>query len=395
MAADEFQHLSRMTALRELAVSCPRVQTDHLSGLQHLSQLTNLYLHGKKLAITSNNIQGCACLTGLQRLTLTGCDLQPGALTDFTQLRSLTLKPGKVSEMEQVLAAASELILLTDLVLQPRDPQQPDPQQLDPQQLNPEQLDPQPPNQQQPDPQQPDPQQLDPQQPDPQPPNQQPPNQQQPDPQQLDLPQPDPQQPDPQQADPQPPGTLLPPSPPAAAFTALTASSNLCSLKLGLRKGDAPQGYILFRPGTVYSQLRTIHLQHHWQSEAWPLTPQQLAQLCSCCPALQDLAVVLQVGSDVAATALLPAAAVSADTVAAGLSATHRAHTISRTVRRTVSRRSSRTSSTTSSSNSSSSCSSGRCSAADEAQAAGRVWLFLADRASPAAAHSLDQTGAA
>jgi hypothetical protein len=72
--------------------------------------------------------------------------------------------------------------------------------------------------------------------------------------------------------------------PPAAAFTALTASTNLCSLQVGFVGWDPAPG-VLFRPGTVYPNLRLIILRNGGPL-AVPVSKQQLQQLCNRCPAV-------------------------------------------------------------------------------------------------------------
>jgi hypothetical protein len=49
---------------------------------------------------------------------------------------------------------------------------------------------------------------------------------------------------------------------PATAFTALTASTNMCSLQLSLDSKYFPTSPILFAPGTEYPHLRHIYLQY-------------------------------------------------------------------------------------------------------------------------------------
>jgi hypothetical protein len=81
-------------------------------------------------------------------------------------------------------------------------------------------------------------------------------------------------------------------SPAAAAFTAFTASTNLCSLRLGLCGASIAQGEHLFRPGGVYPRLHVINLkctQPQGNPAALPLSSQQLQRLCSCCPVLESL----------------------------------------------------------------------------------------------------------
>jgi hypothetical protein len=77
--------------------------------------------------------------------------------------------------------------------------------------------------------------------------------------------------------------------PPGAAFTALTASTHLCSLELGLRCWNVPQDCQLFKPGSLYPHLHTINLLCEDTEDSMALGQQQLQQLCSCCPAVESL----------------------------------------------------------------------------------------------------------
>jgi hypothetical protein len=77
-------------------------------------------------------------------------------------------------------------------------------------------------------------------------------------------------------------GPLLP----ADAFTALTASSNLCSLRVDwchMLSDNLPGDWNLFKAGTVYPQLRLLDVKCTVVSE------QHIATMCSCCPALESL----------------------------------------------------------------------------------------------------------
>lgn len=77
-------------------------------------------------------------------------------------------------------------------------------------------------------------------------------------------------------------------SPPAAAITALTASSSLAELK------NRAQDPVLFRPGQVCPQLRRVDLIPDGGQDFIHVSEQLLQQLCSCCPALESLAVALR-----------------------------------------------------------------------------------------------------
>jgi hypothetical protein len=95
--------------------------------------------------------------------------------------------------------------------------------------------------------------------------------------------------------------------PPPAVFTALTASTNLCSLQLGYLGQQAGPG-ALFRPGTVYPHLCLINLRYG--GEGVRLSEQQLQQLCSCCPVVESLVFTLCDGAS--PTALQPLVQLSA-----------------------------------------------------------------------------------
>jgi hypothetical protein len=127
----------------------------------------------------------------------------------------------------------------------------------------------------------------------------------------------------------------------ADAFTALTASINLQTLKLGMGSSNGPYGCILFKPGTGYPHLTDINLQFAREYRGQPvvirLDPvsihtqlsntavslsitqpvciteqqlQQLQQLCSSCPAVKSLDTFLCL--EASPTALLPLLQLSA-----------------------------------------------------------------------------------
>jgi hypothetical protein len=95
---------------------------------------------------------------------------------------------------------------------------------------------------------------------------------------------------------------------PAAGFTALTASSNLCSLQLRWGDDDVPPSPVLFQPGVVHPHLRVVELSmYHTSDESAAMktiSEDQLQLLCSCYPALRGLSFV--VWPDPTPTALLP-----------------------------------------------------------------------------------------
>jgi hypothetical protein len=98
--AQQFQHLSCLTALQELAGS-PEPGQSSLPGMQHLSQLTSLTLHQTGdsdrpgLELSTAITHSWACRTALQELALMGCAVQSEALTAFSQLQSLCLSSVK------------------------------------------------------------------------------------------------------------------------------------------------------------------------------------------------------------------------------------------------------------------------------------------------------------
>jgi hypothetical protein len=110
------------------------------------------------------------------------------------------------------------------------------------------------------------------------------------------------------------------PAPSPAACTALKVSTNLCSLKLGIGKFPGivvPSGFDLFTHGTVYPSLRKVNLSYDAGRDmpdsftgTVPVTEQQLQQLCSCCPAVEQLAFTLS--KDSPPTAHLPLLQLSA-----------------------------------------------------------------------------------
>jgi hypothetical protein len=104
---------------------------------------------------------------------------------------------------------------------------------------------------------------------------------------------------------------VVPALTPADAFTALTASTNLCSLQLRLEAAsNTPEHWVLFAPDTLYPHLRVINLAQLTDAQDVPIKEQQLQQLCSCCPAVQDLRFALC--TDASPTALQPLLQLSA-----------------------------------------------------------------------------------
>lgn len=91
--------------------------------------------------------------------------------------------------------------------------------------------------------------------------------------------------------------------PPADAWTAVTASTNLCSLRVTVMPCDVPEGCVLFKPGAMYPHLRLIHLQYveylDFGSVTYPMpvSGQQLQLLCNSCPTLHSLEAALEAHS--------------------------------------------------------------------------------------------------
>jgi hypothetical protein len=79
---------------------------------------------------------------------------------------------------------------------------------------------------------------------------------------------------------------------PAELYTALTVSTNLCSLRLALSDKFAPT-YLLFAPCVVYANLQEVDLQYGRYSSAVPVGTLQLQHLCGCCPAVESLEIVI------------------------------------------------------------------------------------------------------
>jgi hypothetical protein len=118
--AEQFQHLSSLTALQQLSVHCcGNLDADHLWGLQQLSQLTGLQLDARGLFFNTTSTQSWACLTALQSLALRCCSVQPEALAGLTQMRSLLEHVQHLAAPEQLMNAVSQLSLLTQLTFQP------------------------------------------------------------------------------------------------------------------------------------------------------------------------------------------------------------------------------------------------------------------------------------
>jgi hypothetical protein len=243
--AQQFQHLSSLTALQQLSVTCRsrpiNVPPGTLMGIQHLSQLTSLQLwfnnRGRYHAVPGSSMQGWTSLTALQKLSLCSFRLPTHMLSELTKLRDLYLHAlcldgagGQATPLSEVLGVLPQLSLLTALDLFSRA---------------------------------------------------------------ADL-----------------QGTQ---PPAAAAFTALAANTNLCSLRVHLSHAQAPQWCVVFRPGVVYPHLQEVSLKIDVPNSPAPVQPlsddelrqlvcantampmgrRQLQRLRSCCPNLGSLTCVL------------------------------------------------------------------------------------------------------
>lgn len=102
-------------------------------------------------------------------------------------------------------------------------------------------------------------------------------------------------------------GYRLARTPGVDAFTALTASTNLHSLQLGVSGPGVALHEAPFRPGSLYPHLRLIDLQYLQSIFATPISEQQL---CSSCPALEGAD--FNLCDDPSPTALLPLLQLSA-----------------------------------------------------------------------------------
>jgi hypothetical protein len=94
-AKEQFQHLSSLTALRQLSVtngSLWLMPSADLSGIQHLTQLTGLELRARDLDFSTASTSKWPCLTALQSLSLEQCTVQRAALQALTQLQVLSLE---------------------------------------------------------------------------------------------------------------------------------------------------------------------------------------------------------------------------------------------------------------------------------------------------------------
>jgi hypothetical protein len=91
--AQQFQHLSSLTALQQLSVSASNssLTAEHLSGMQYLEQLPSLQLQSDSMSFDQRSTSSWTHLTALERLALEQCSVEPKALAHLPQLRSLSL----------------------------------------------------------------------------------------------------------------------------------------------------------------------------------------------------------------------------------------------------------------------------------------------------------------
>jgi hypothetical protein len=115
----QLQHVSCLMTLQHLAVSCYNLSADGMPGVQHLSHLSSFAISSLIWDFSITNTSGWTSLAALESLTLSRCQLRPQALAVFTQLRKLSLEHCRafpeLAPLEDVLAAVSQLHLLTEL----------------------------------------------------------------------------------------------------------------------------------------------------------------------------------------------------------------------------------------------------------------------------------------
>jgi hypothetical protein len=125
-AEQRLQHLSCLTALHQLSLCSDDLISGDLAGLSALNKLTSLELNSFNLEFSTTATRSWACLTALEKLAVVNCRLQPEALGVLAQLQALSLQvvhpPGGATP-EQVLAALSGLLLLTEMQFAVTEPQ--------------------------------------------------------------------------------------------------------------------------------------------------------------------------------------------------------------------------------------------------------------------------------
>jgi hypothetical protein len=134
-SAEQFQHLSSLTALRDLVVTgfvgafycmfnrtgekLAGIRAGDLAGIQHLSQLTSLQISCPCSDLSTTNTSSWAeSLTALDRLNLSRNELQADVLVAFTQLRALSIwEVKRTAPFDDMLRAVSGLPQLTELCI--------------------------------------------------------------------------------------------------------------------------------------------------------------------------------------------------------------------------------------------------------------------------------------
>jgi hypothetical protein len=245
-AAGPLQHFSTFTALQEVEVECSMYgtgdMTGDLLGIAHLSKLTRLAFTSSSMNLATMSTYNWTQLTALESLELQGCGVQPAALAAFTQLRALRLSRAKATEgasLQELVAVVSKLVRLTELHASLHG-SLPEEEQAEEEQEQEEQEQEEGGGSEDEEEQEEEEEELE------------------------EAP---------------------------AAFTALTASTNLRELHITLF-GHTPRKCVLFGPDSVCPHLRLIDLDHEC-SQWLALSGQHLKLLCSCCPALNSLSLKL------------------------------------------------------------------------------------------------------
>jgi hypothetical protein len=122
-AKSQLQHLSSMTALQDLHIEvCRSCSPSDFPGVQQLLQLQLKSLGIKCYDLefsTVSTSKWAPCLTALESLKLTNCDIELEAIAALTRLRALRLVcDGSLATGHGFLAMVSQLQLLTELHVQ-------------------------------------------------------------------------------------------------------------------------------------------------------------------------------------------------------------------------------------------------------------------------------------
>jgi hypothetical protein len=112
---EQFQHLSCLTALQRMTVSCrPQPGQSSVPGIHLLPQLSSLKLEHKGssdspgLQFSTAITHSWACRTVLRGISLVGCAVQPQALAALTQLQGLWLE--RIALLGDADAPAEDLL---------------------------------------------------------------------------------------------------------------------------------------------------------------------------------------------------------------------------------------------------------------------------------------------